>query len=87
MTACPARPAVPDIAAVPSLGSDTPILASDSFGSRQIADCRPDRARSSPCRTHHARSVPGSGPISEIPEAAPCRVRHPISGAAAAYSP
>jgi hypothetical protein len=87
MTACPARPAVPDIAAVPSLGIDTWVMPCDSFRSRQIAVCRPDRARSSPCRTHHARSVPDRGPISEIPEAAPRRVRQPISGAAAVYSP
>jgi hypothetical protein len=81
------RPAVPDIAAVPSFGIDAWVMPCDTFRTRRIADHRPDRARSWSCRTHHARPVSGSGPIGEIPEAASCRIRHPISGADAAYSP
>lgn len=88
MTACPVHPAVPDIAAVPSLGIDTWVMPCNTFRTRQIADHRPDRARRWSCRTHHAHPVSASGPIiSEIPEAASCRIRHPTSGADAAYSP
>jgi hypothetical protein len=74
------RPAAPEIVGVPSLGTDTPILACDTFKTRQIGKYPPDRLWSSAYHVHYACSAAGSRRISEFPKAASCRFRHPISG-------
>jgi hypothetical protein len=63
------------------------MFARNSSGTQQIADHRPDHAQSAARQTHHLRSVPGSGRVTETPKAASCRIRHHFSGAGAAYSP
>jgi hypothetical protein len=80
MTARPERPAIPDIAAVPILDADMPVLPRDSSDARQSDNRRPDQPRSSADPPHHTDPATDKSPISMASPARSDRLRHPSSG-------